>query len=224
MKAYKQMRGRYEIIYYSVEITEDMKALALDFAKNIILTDNQYSRLLPENVKNSHDVSLQQKIEIQRTYMGKLGELAFAKFLDEKGKQVDIRGMFQIYEGQTNVDNFDFRTRNGMSVDIKTGFRNIHRRLLVNVEQFENLPKDYYVAVKLNAKDVNSGSLTLIENLFPSFSTAPGQEPASSAFVFPIPLPPEVAKGITVFPFRSYCSRNVLIMVGATYHQIGNPT
>ncbi len=133
-----------------------MKALALDFAKNIILTDNQYSRLLPENVKNSHDVSLQQKIEIQRTYMGKLGELAFAKFLDEKGKQVDIRGMFQIYEGQTNVDNFDFRTRNGMSVDIKTGFRNIHRRLLVNVEQFENLPKDYYVAVKLNAKDVNS--------------------------------------------------------------------
>ena len=50
MKAYKQMRGRYEIIYYSVEITEDMKALALDFAKNIILTDNQYSRLLPENV------------------------------------------------------------------------------------------------------------------------------------------------------------------------------
>lgn len=156
MKAYKQMRGRYEIIYYSVEITEDMKALALDFAKNIILTDNQYSRLLPENVKNSHDVSLQQKIEIQRTYMGKLGELAFAKFLDEKGKQVDIRGMFQIYEGQTNVDNFDFRTRNGMSVYIKTGFRNIHRRLLVNVEQFENLPKDYYVAVKLNAKDVNS--------------------------------------------------------------------
>ena len=67
MKAYKQMRGRYEIIYYSVEITEDMKAQELDFAKNIILTDNQYYRLLPENVKNSHDVSMQQKIERQRT-------------------------------------------------------------------------------------------------------------------------------------------------------------
>ena len=39
-----------------------------------------------------------------------------------------------------------------------------------------------------------------------------------------MPLPPEVAKGITVLPEKSYSSRKVLMMVGATYHQMGKPT
>ena len=62
------------------------------------------------------------------------------------------------------------------------------------------------------------------ENLFPSATVAPLQEGASSAEVLPIPLPPEVAKGITFLPVRSQLSRNVLTIVGATYHHIGNPT
>jgi hypothetical protein len=37
-------------------------------------------------------------------------------------------------------------------------------------------------------------------------------------------LPPEVAKGMTVFPLKSYASMKVLIIVGQVYHQIGKPT
>lgn len=155
MERYIQRRGNYDVAYYTVEVDETMRASALTFAKDIILTDNQYSRLLPASIREHPDIDMQHKIEIQRTYIGKLGELAFVRFLHEKGKRVNVDGMFQIYEGQDQVDSFDFITRTRRLVDVKTGFRSIHKRLLVNVEQFDNIPKDYYVAVKLNAVDVN---------------------------------------------------------------------
>ena len=149
-------RGSYTVATYMIDITPEMKNDALSFARDIILSDNQYSRLLPADIQASPDVKLQQKIEIQRTYMGKLGEIVFYQFLVENGKNVNIDGMFDIYEGQQNVDSFDFMTRAGRSVDVKTGFRSIHTRLLVNIEQFDRIPKDYYVAVKIDAADVDS--------------------------------------------------------------------
>ncbi|MFG6355284.1 MAG: hypothetical protein K1W26_00460 [Acetatifactor sp.] len=69
---------------------------------------------------------------------------------------MNIDGMFDIYEGQQNVDSFDFVTWDGHTVDVKTGFRSIHTRLLVNTEQFDRNPKNYYVAVKIDAADVDS--------------------------------------------------------------------
>ncbi|MBQ7337932.1 MAG: hypothetical protein IJW40_05690 [Clostridia bacterium] len=156
MERYTEARGNYHVAYYSVFIDQAMKLTALDFAKRIILTDNQYSRLLPTEVRNSNNVSMQQKIEIQRTYMGKLGEMAFLKFLQENHKNVNTRGMFDVFEGQQNVDSFDFITSTGKSVDVKTGFRSNHTRLLVHVDQFDHIPKDFYVAVKIDAPDVDS--------------------------------------------------------------------
>jgi len=35
-----------------------------------------------------------------------------------------------------------------------------------------------------------------------------------------MPFMPEVANGMIFFPDRSYCSRNVLMIVGAIYHHI----
>ncbi|WP_349820098.1 hypothetical protein [Catenibacterium sp. RTP21428st1_D7_RTP21428_210409] len=156
-----EQRGNYNINVYDIDITENMRNECLQFAKDIVLTDNQYSRLLPTQIKESGDVSLQQKIEVQRTYIGKLGELVFLTFLKIKGKEVDMQGMFDVFVGQENVDGYDFITRDNKTVDIKTGFRGIHRRLLINCDQFNNIPKDYYVAVKLNAIDVDS-ELTLV--------------------------------------------------------------
>lgn len=156
METFIQQRGRYFVNCYTINITQVMKSQALAFAKNIILSDNQYSRLLPDEIKECNNVNMQQKIEIQRTYMGKLGEAVFAEFLNNKNIRIDTRGMFDIYEGQQNVDSFDFITANGKTIDIKTGFRNIHKRLLVNIEQFDNLHKDYYVAVKIDTNDVDS--------------------------------------------------------------------
>ena len=39
-----------------------------------------------------------------------------------------------------------------------------------------------------------------------------------------MPLPPEVAKGTTVFPVKSYASMKVSMIDGSRYHQIGKPT
>lgn len=151
-----QKNSGYITNVYYIDITDTMREDALDFATQIIRSDNQYSRLLPIEVWESKDVDKQQRLEIQRTYAGKLAELAFADLLKKKGKQVDVTDMFTIYEGQENVDEFDFITKDNKTVDVKAGFRNIHQRLLVNVEQFDSIPKDYYVGIKLNGVDLDS--------------------------------------------------------------------
>ena len=58
----------------------------------------------------------------------------------------------------------------------------------------------------------------------PSTNSAPGADGWSSLIVLPNPLPPDVANSVIFLPVNSYYSRNVLMIVGATYHQIGNPS
>lgn len=55
----------------------------------------------------------------------------------------------------------------------------------------------------------------------PSLMSAFGADTFNSFTVFPKPLLPEVANRVIVLLEKSYVSRNVLIIVGATYHQIG---
>lgn len=151
----EEERQGWKINSYIVDVTEEMKKQALDFADTIVKTNNQYSRLLPEHIREQQKIEIEQKIEIQRNFVGKLGEVAFLKLLESFAKNVNTDKMFEVFEGQTNVDNFDFVTLKGKTVDVKTGYRDCHKRLLVNKEQFENIPKDYYVGVKLNAVDVD---------------------------------------------------------------------
>lgn len=155
MKIYQEERGKYQVSCYVIFVDSVMKQKALDFAAQIVLTDNQYSRLLPAEFWKSGDVEKQKRIEIQRTYMGKLGELAFARLLEEKNIPADTSGMLEIYEGQSHVDSFDFITRKKKTVDIKTGFRASHSRLVISTDQFDKNPKDYYVGVLLNASDTD---------------------------------------------------------------------
>lgn len=56
----------------------------------------------------------------------------------------------------------------------------------------------------------------------PSLMSALGADTFNSFTVFPKPLLPDVANRVIVLLEKSYASRNVLIIVGATYHQIGN--
>lgn len=157
MRIEQVIRGNnHQVNIYRLGVTYDMRERSLDFATKIIRSDNQYSRLLPEQIWESNDLELRKKIEIQRTYVGKLGEMAFRDLLRFRGKEVNTDGMFEIYEGQENVDEFDFRTLTNQSVDVKTGFRTIHSRLLINTEQFDNIPKDYYVGVWFNGVDIDA--------------------------------------------------------------------
>ncbi|HDR1063322.1 TPA: hypothetical protein QB310_002101 [Pasteurella multocida] len=155
MKKIKETRSHSIVNCYVVDITSKMKQRSLEFATAIVNSNNQYSRLVPDFALN--DFNLRQKIEIQRTYVGKLGELAFLEYLNFNNVYPNTDDMFEVYQGQTNTDNFDFNI-NGYSIDIKTGFRTIHSRLLINMEQFIGIPKDFYVAVYLNAIDSDSNN------------------------------------------------------------------
>ena len=148
---------------YVLSITADMRSAALDFACQIIKTNNQFLRLSPAEVRQSGNLSLQNQIAIQRTAIGKLGELVFAALLDRVGRPQNVTDMFTIYQGQNNVDSFDFLTRAGKTVDVKTGYLPFHKRLLVKTQQFDNIPKDIYAAVQLNAR--NSGNLVNYEGI-----------------------------------------------------------
>lgn len=153
MRAYTEQHGNYQVTCYEVDVTSLMKKLAFDFSVNIICENNQYNRLLPAEV---NDIDIQTRLRIQRTYMGKLAELAFADFLIEKDINFSTSDMFQIYNGQENVDSYDFVKSTGEKIDVKCGFRPIHQLLAINTEQFDSHEhKDYYVAVKLNAVDVD---------------------------------------------------------------------
>ena len=57
----------------------------------------------------------------------------------------------------------------------------------------------------------------------PSLMSAFGAETSNFLTVFPKPLLPDVAIRVIVLLEKSYASKNVLIIVGATYHQIGKP-
>lgn len=154
-----------EINNYVIEIDEDMRERCWEFAQTIINTNNQFDRMLPDNITNEEEGIL---IRIQRTYVGKLAEYAFYKCLVELGKEVELGDMFTIYEGQENVDSYDFITRNQETVDVKAAFRENHRNLVVNIRQLDRISKNYYVGIKLNATDydrnlINPDSITRAE-------------------------------------------------------------
>lgn len=88
---------------------------------------------------------------LRRIRVGKYGELAFSRFLEEKGRQpLGADDMFTVWEGTDNVDATDFRTVDGKTVDIKTASESFHRLIIVPRDQFLNQPKDYYVGVRIN--------------------------------------------------------------------------
>lgn len=122
-----------------VHITKDMIEKCYNFANEIITGNNQYDRL-PTTIDK----------RIERTFIGKLAELVFYKYICSKGVNYDIKDMFEIYDGQQNVDGYDFITKDGFTIDIKSASRTDHYMIMVPIDQFERIPKDYYVGVKIN--------------------------------------------------------------------------
>ncbi|EMR74754.1 hypothetical protein MBGDF03_00918 [Thermoplasmatales archaeon SCGC AB-540-F20] len=87
----------------------------------------------------------------ERIFFGKLGEIIFLNFLNSKNIFPDTTGMFEIYLGETNVDKFDFFTKDKQKIDVKSAYKDYHKRILVPYDQFEGgRAKDYYVGVKIS--------------------------------------------------------------------------
>ncbi len=123
----------------NIKITEEMKDKAYEFSKTIISGNNQYNR-----------VQSSEEIRIQRTYAGKLAEMAFLEYIRETNSQYEEEEMFTIFNGQANVDSYDFIDENKNKYDIKAAFLPNHYNISIPMDQINNIPKNFYVGVKLN--------------------------------------------------------------------------
>ena len=86
----------------------------------------------------------------RNTRIGKLGEIAFAKFLSANGKALSgSEDMFTVWSDTHRVDEMDFLTSDGKTIDVKTASESFHTRILVPHDQYRRQPKDYYVGVRI---------------------------------------------------------------------------
>lgn len=76
----------------------------------------------------------------------------------------------------------------------------------------------------LSAKALSFASFGLPLRTAPSTMVAFGALTCKLATALPKPEPPEVANRTIFLPEKSYASKKLLMIVGATYHQIGKPT
>ena len=135
----------------TIKICEYDKQRCLKFAKDIIYSSNQYNRF-----------SQTTQIQIERTYVGKLAELMFLRYLNSNSKSYDEGDMFEIFQGQQNVDSYDFITKEGYTIDIKTASKPFHKRIMVPIDQL-NVKKDIYVGIKLNFSSMNGPYINLYD-------------------------------------------------------------
>lgn len=129
------------------QITTQEKNRCLKFATEIILGGNQFNRF------NQNQIT-----QINRTYVGKLAEYVFLKFLNDNGIEYKEGDMFEIFEGQANADTYDFVTSNNKTIDIKTASLPFHKRIMIPSSQF-HLRKDFYVGIKLNFRNTSGKNI-----------------------------------------------------------------
>ena len=128
----------------TIEFAADEIASATEFAKRSALTTYNRRNESPER----HERNIR---------IGKLGEIAFAKFLMVNGK--DLSGsedMFTVWDDIYKVDRMDFQTSDGKTIDIKTASESYHTRILVPNDQYRQQQKDYYVGVRIFAGEVTA--------------------------------------------------------------------
>lgn len=132
----------------TVEVTKRDIEICLNFSSEIIDTQNQFNRF-----------SKSTNIQKERTFVGKLGEYIFLKYLNSSESITYPEGdMFTIFEGKENVDEFDFVTKDNKKVEIKVASKPFHKRIMVPIDQFQ-MKKDFYVGIKLNSKLDNNGNI-----------------------------------------------------------------
>lgn len=121
----------------TITFSQDEIAKASEFAKRAAPTTFNRRRESPER----HE---------RNTRIGKLGEIAFAKFLSANGKALlGSEDMFTVWDDTYKVDAMDFRTSDGKTIDVKTASENYHTNILVPHDQYRRQQKNYYVGVRI---------------------------------------------------------------------------
>ena len=130
-------------------------ASTITFTRNDITKATEFARRAAATTFNRRGESPVRHERNSR--IGKLGEIAFAKFLGENGKSLaGSEDMFTVWDDTHEVDTMDFQTSDGKTIDVKTASESYHTRILVPYDQYQNQRKDYYVGVRIFAGEVTA--------------------------------------------------------------------
>lgn len=122
----------------------------IEFTNDDIKRATEFARQVASAMYNRRDKSPVRHERNSR--IGKLGEIAFAKFLRANGKKISgSEDMFTVWDDTYKVDSMDFQTSDGKTIDIKTASESYHTRILVPYDQYQNQRKDYYVGIRIFA-------------------------------------------------------------------------
>lgn len=117
-----------KLITKSVNITPEQLKECREYASNESQKFDEYKNLIPKEIKNKE---LQQEVLIQRIFVEKISECGFLNYLMSKGIDESIIAKKKIA--------------------IKTAIaKEIHTRLIIDKDEFENNKSNYYVGVHLN--------------------------------------------------------------------------
>lgn len=120
----------------------------ITFTRNDITRATEFARRSAPTTYNRRDESPERHERNSR--IGKLGEIAFAKFLSANGKSLSgSEDMFTVWDDTYEVDAMDFQTSDGKTIDVKTASESYHTRILVPHDQYRRQRKDYYVGVRI---------------------------------------------------------------------------
>ena len=124
-----------------IEFTDDDRVKTDEFAKKS--TPTTFNRRKVSRDEHERNIRI-----------GKLGEIAFAKFLKANNKSLlGSDDMFTVWDDIYTVDKMDFKTTDNKTIDIKTASQDFHTRILVPHDQYEQQRKDYYVGVRISADE-----------------------------------------------------------------------
>ena len=99
------------------------------------------------------------KEAVRRLLVGKLGEIAFARFLNRNNKLIAGNDeMFEVWQDVYAADWTDFLTGDNRNLDIKTASKNFHRRITIPEQQFLDRPSDFYVGIRI-AEDLSTAKV-----------------------------------------------------------------
>lgn len=152
-----------------IPITPAMRQQCEAFARALIEGNDQWVRMMPQGHFTPEE---QRHIRIFRTFTGKIAECCFANYLAMNGIQPDLTDMFTIFPGPEHADNFDFRTAESQTIDVKAAVFSNHRNLVVPLDQLQRSPKDFYVAAKMvdppagrstSYLDINADSFSAVD-------------------------------------------------------------
>ena len=123
-------------------------ASTITFTRNDIEKASEFARRSAPTTFNRRRESPER--HERNTRIGKLGEIAFAKFLSANGKALwGSEDMFTVWDDTYEVDAMDFQTSDGLTIDVKTASESYHTRILVPHDQYRRQRKDYYVGVRI---------------------------------------------------------------------------